>query len=159
MAISCLPTWPLVLFGIIEPVLLVWAYITALSDPFTFFASQAPNAPLSAKEFGPQALAMTLQQANVLLLLGAIATICSFTTRVSTTRWYLIAVAFADLGHIWATYKAVGPEYFWNLGEWNDMIWGNVGASVFLNINRWLTVMDAFGRLGRGVAVARKKNA
>lgn len=91
---------------------------------------------------------MTLQLGNVLLLLAAIAVICSWTKHSEIASWYLIVVAFADFGHIYATYAAVGPAYFFKPAGWNDMVAGNVGASVFLNINRWLTVLGAFGRIG-----------
>jgi hypothetical protein len=90
---------------------------------------------------------MTLQEANVLLLLGAIAIICCFTTNVGTARWYLVALGLGDVGHVYATYRAVGPAYFWDVAGWNAMIAGNVGASAFLNVNRWLTLLGAFGAL------------
>lgn len=91
---------------------------------------------------------MTLQLGNVLLLLAAIAVICSWTKHSEIAFWYLIVVAFADFGHIYATYAAVGPEFFFKPAGWNDMVAGNVGASVLLNINRWLTVLGVFGRIG-----------
>lgn len=90
---------------------------------------------------------MTLQLGNVLLLLAAIAVICCWTKHAEIALWYLIVVGFADFGHIYATYAAVGNEHFFNLAGWNDMIAGNVGVSAFLNINRWLTVLGVFGRL------------
>jgi len=90
---------------------------------------------------------MTLQMGNVLLLIAVMAVICCWTTHASVARYYLLAVAFADLGHIYSTYRGVGQEYFWNVGQWNDMVAGNVGASVFLNINRWLTLLGLFGKL------------
>lgn len=90
---------------------------------------------------------MTLQLGNVLLLLAPMAIICCWTKHPEITFWYLIAVAFADFGHIYAVYAAVGPKLFWSPSEWNDMIAGNVGASAFLNVNRWLTVLGIFGKL------------
>jgi len=84
---------------------------------------------------------------NVLLLLAAMAIICCWTKHSEIAFWYLVAVGIADFGHIFATYKAVGPNYFWDLGQWNDMMMGNVGCSAFLNINRWLTVLGVFGSL------------
>lgn len=75
------------------------------------------------------------------------AVICCWTPHAKVARYYLIAVAFADLGHIYAVYRGMGPAGFWDFGQWNDMVWGNVGASTFLNINRWLTVLGVFGRL------------
>lgn len=106
--------------------------------------------------FVPQAEAMTLQIGNIYLLLAAIAIICSWTKHSEIAFWYLLAVAFADFGHIYATYRGVPPEYFWDVTQWNNMVAGNVGSSVFLNINRWFTVLGAFGRLTSGQDVVKK---
>ncbi|CAK1365217.1 uncharacterized protein RHO25_010066 [Cercospora beticola] len=156
MSYSCLPSWPLVLFGVLEPFALVWAYITAMTDGFTFFASQAPNHEIGSADFTPQAQALTLQMGNVLLLLGAMAIICCWTKHPEIAKWYLIAVAFADIGHIYAVYAAVGPAYFWNFAEWNDMTWGNVGVSAFLHVNRWATVAGLFGSMSGEQARVKK---
>jgi len=97
--------------------------------------------------FQPQAQIITMQLANVFLLLAALAYICCWTSHVKVARWYLVAVAFADYGHIYAVYAGLGAEAFWNVGQWNDTVWGGVGVSAFLNVNRWLTVLGLFGRL------------
>ncbi|KAF3064439.1 hypothetical protein GL218_01138 [Daldinia childiae] len=150
MTKSCLPAFPLVVFGIVEPILLIWAYIVALRDPTAFFAAQAPNHALPVSEpLPPQALVLLLQLINVFLLLAGLAVVCSWTPHASVARWYLVVVAFADYGHIWACYRGVGPELFWNTAEWNDMLWGGVGGSAALNVVRWLTVFGVFGALGR----------
>jgi len=62
-------------------------------------------------------------------------------------RYYLTIVAFADLGHIYSSYVGMGSTYFWDVGSWNDMAWGNVGVSVFLCINRIATVLGVFGSI------------
>lgn len=91
---------------------------------------------------------MTLQLGNVLLLLAAMAVVCCFSPSKTTAKWYLIAVAFADYGHIYASLRSLGPGTFYDPSQWNDMIAGNIGASAVLNVLRWLTVLGAFGRLG-----------
>ena len=91
---------------------------------------------------------MSLQLGNVMLLLAAMALICCFTTKQDIPKKYLLAVAFADFGHIYAVYAALGDEVFWNLNGWNDMVWGNVGVSAFLNLYRWMTLLGVFGRIG-----------
>lgn len=70
---------------------------------------------------------------------------------------YLVAVALADYGHVISIWKAVGDEYFWDFANWNAMTAGNVGASAFLNLNRWLTVLGVFGRLRSSANHGRKK--
>ncbi|KAI1176277.1 hypothetical protein F4777DRAFT_547003 [Nemania sp. FL0916] len=161
MAITCLPTIPFVIFGIIEPVLLIIAYITTLQDPFAFYSRQAPNYALPAEpsSFPPQAQILTLQLVNVYLLLAAMAVICSWTTHARTARWYLGAVALADYGHIWACYVGVGRELFLQPSEWNDMLWGSVGVSAFLNVVRLLTLVGAFGAVGENDKSAKTKSA
>ncbi|KAI1313620.1 hypothetical protein F5Y03DRAFT_337210 [Xylaria venustula] len=147
MALTCLPTIPFVVFGIIEPALLVWAYVTTLQDPFAFYAKQAQNYELPAEpsSFPPQAQIMTLQLVNVYLLLAAIGVICSWTTDASIARRYLAVVSLADYGHIWACYVGVGLDLFLRPTEWNDMLWGSIGGSVFLNVIRLLTLAGTFG--------------
>jgi hypothetical protein len=134
-----------------------------MRDPFAYYADQAPNFVVTAAEFPPQALGLTLQMANVLLLLAPLAVVCSWARDPTTARGYLLAVALADYGHIYGTYRAVGPAYFRDVAGWNDMVWGSVGVSAVLNILRWLTLLGAFGRLtgpdgvpGRGSAKKRQ---
>jgi hypothetical protein len=157
MAMSSLPTYPLLLFGIIEPVMLVWAYIINLTNPQQYYLDQAPTTLLTTTSFPAQALSTTLQLGNVLLLLAAIALICCFTPHTEISRRYLIAVALADLGHIYATYASVGEKVFWDLNQWNQMMMANVGVSIFLHVQRWMTVMGMFGRLG-GTSTGKRNN-
>jgi len=124
----------------------VWAYYTVMTDPRRYYADQAPNHPITAAAFTPQAQALTLQMGNVLLLLAGIATICCWTRHPEIAFWYLVVVGFADFGHIYASYCA-DPSYFWDITQWNGMMAGNVGCSAFLNVNRWLTVLGVFGTI------------
>jgi hypothetical protein len=158
MTYSVLPAWPLLLFGIIEPVLLVWAWITNFKDPATYYISQYPTGTALTTPFPPQALSLSLQMGNVLLLLAFMAVICSWTAHSDISKKYLVAVAVADFGHIYAAYVSLGDELFWDVSKWNDMAWGNIGASVFLNVNRWATVLGLFGTVGGRRAVAGKKD-
>ncbi|KAI1761715.1 hypothetical protein GGR53DRAFT_469017 [Hypoxylon sp. FL1150] len=136
----------------------IWAYITAHRDLPAFYLAQAPPFPSpspsspspsspspSPSIIPPQALVLLLQLANVYLLLAALAVLCTFTPHAVVARWYLTAVAFADYGHIWACYKGVGPDVFWDVGTWNDMLWGGIGVSAALNVVRWLALLGAFG--------------
>lgn len=101
--------------------------------------------------------------ANIYLLLAALAIICCFSPSATTTKWYLIAVALGDYGHIYASYRGLPPHVFWDVGQWNQVVWGNIGASVVLNVVRWLTILGAFGdpRVGgnSAVGVLEKKHA
>ncbi|KAF2165428.1 hypothetical protein M409DRAFT_24278 [Zasmidium cellare ATCC 36951] len=149
MKYFCLPTFPFIVFGIIEPMLLASAYIIGIYDPIAFYASQTPN-HFSPASLPPQAETLTLQLLNILLLLAAMALICSWTLNPSTTKAYLFVVALADYGHIYATYRAVESEYFWDVGMWNLVVWGNVGVKLVLNAVRVATLLGWFGEV-RGV--------
>lgn len=61
------------------------------------------------------------------------------------TRYYLAAAAVGDLGHIWASYKVMGSEMFWDFSGYNDMMVGNVIISAFLWVNRVATLGGVFG--------------
>ncbi|KXX78370.1 hypothetical protein MMYC01_206019 [Madurella mycetomatis] len=145
MARSTLPTFPLIILGIVEPILLVWAYIVGMRDPAGYFANQVPNKTAATDALSPEALGVTLQLTNVLLLLTAMAVVCCFSRDPATVKGYLAAVAFADYGHIYAAYRAVGAEIFFSPSQWNSMVWGGVGCSAVLNAIRWLTLFGAFG--------------
>lgn len=158
MAYSVLPAWPLILFGIIEPALLVWAYIINLMDPNDYYIRQLPNATTFTTVVTPQALSLSLQMGNVLLLLAFMALICSWTHHPDIPKKYLVAVALADFGHIYAAYASLGDKLFWDVSKWNDMVWGNIGTSLFLNVNRWATVLGLFGTVGGRKTAGGKKS-
>lgn len=147
---AALPTIPLFIFGILEPLLLIWAYITNLTNPIQFYHTQHPlSTPTSMpSQIPPQALTLTLLFGNVLLLLALLALLCSWTSDASVAKGYLLCVAVADWGHIYAVYAGLGGEVFWDVGAWNDVVWGNVGASLFLNVMRLMAVAGVFGRIG-----------
>lgn len=124
-----------------------------ISDPFAYYAAQVPAHALSQTDLHPQALSLAMQMGNVMLLLALLAVVCCWTPHGAVSRGYLLAVAVADWGHIYATYATVGADFFWDVRRWNDMVWGNVGVSVVLNVLRLLTVAGAFGPLGEAVVV------
>lgn len=126
----------------------LWAYINHLQQPHEFYVSQVPNArSLASTPFPQQAQIFVYQLGNVYLLLALLALVCCWTTSRSVARGYLAAVALADLGHIYAVYRVLGSETFWDVGQWNDMIWGGVGVSAFLHLNRLGTLLGVFGEV------------
>jgi len=142
------------LFGVLEPAALIWGFAILFSDPQGYVNMQVPSKihiPISA---GSKTI--TLQLGNVYLLLAAIAVLCSFTKHGAISRKYLLIVALADLGHVYSSYVGMGDSYFWDVGSWNDMAWGNVGVSAFLCVNRIATVLGLFGKFG--TTAKAKKN-
>lgn len=71
------------------------------------------------------------------------------TREASLTKYYLAAAAVGDLGHIYANYKFMGSEMFWDFSVYNDVMMGNVFLSVFLWCMRIGTLGGVFGRIGR----------
>lgn len=83
------------------------------------------------------------------MLLAGLAIVCTLITREArVTKWYLGMVAAADLGHIYASYHVMGGDAFWNFGQYTDVMWGNIGFSAFLHVNRVATLLGVFGRVG-----------
>lgn len=62
-------------------------------------------------------------------------------------RKYLLIVACADLGHIYSVYSGLGDDRFFDIANWNNMVWGHVGVSAFLFVNRLVTAADMIGPL------------
>jgi hypothetical protein len=120
----------------------------ALLDPAEFLARQLPN---GKDTLSTSAEIIVLQVGNIYWLLAALAVLICFFSTPKTVRGYLIIIAIADLGHIWAVYQGMshgrgGAAQFWDWRNWNDMIAGNVGASVFLCLNRVMTILGFWGR-------------
>lgn len=88
---------------------------------------------------------MTYQTVNVYMLLAALAVVCSWTRHASVAKLYLAAVALADWGHIWSCCAVLPYELITSPSEWNDMLWGSVGVSVFLNVFRLATLAGLLG--------------
>ncbi|KAJ4305128.1 hypothetical protein N0V90_000658 [Kalmusia sp. IMI 367209] len=145
---TVLPFWPALLFTYLEPISLVLGWNAAWNSPSTFITKQLPTTTLTPVPSSALVLSYTI--GNVFILLAGLAILCTAITREGrVAKWYLLMVAVGDLGHIYSSYKVMGPETFWNFNEYNDMMWGNIGASAFLHVNRLATVLGVFGRVGR----------
>jgi hypothetical protein len=42
----------------------------------------------------------------------------------------------ADLGHVYVTAANIGWDTVKDVGQWNDMTWGNIGITLFLFVAR-----------------------
>ncbi|TQB72122.1 hypothetical protein MPDQ_007022 [Monascus purpureus] len=139
------PRWPHILFGIFEPISLLLGWAAPLVDLDSFIAGQTPKvaAPTSLH---PSSVALAYQLGNVYLLLLLVGVgVCYTTSEPKVLRNYLIALAIADVGHIYATYVAMRWEAFVDVSSWNVLTWGNIGASGFLFVNRIAYLMGVFG--------------
>ncbi|KAF2019678.1 hypothetical protein BU24DRAFT_419299 [Aaosphaeria arxii CBS 175.79] len=142
-----LPFWPALLFTYLEPITLILGFNAAYTSPSTFVTTQLPTSSLVPVP--PAALILSYSLGNIFLLLAALAVLCTAITRdARVTKAYLLIIAVGDLGHIYSSYAVMGPKVFWEFGEYNDMMWGNIGFSAFLHVNRMATLLGVFGRVG-----------
>lgn len=104
-------------------------FIGAVTSPDWFIAEQVPiSEPL---EHSVNSRLVALQLGNLYLLLCMIGlAVLSSTTEVKVVRNYLVALWIADIGHVALTWHALGHQNFVDVGGWNAMTWGNVGATV-----------------------------
>ncbi|KAF2644775.1 hypothetical protein P280DRAFT_546200 [Massarina eburnea CBS 473.64] len=144
-----LPFWPALVFSYLEPLALFFGAYDAFKSPSNFVSRQYPTATsLVPESNGAIILAYTL--ANIFVLLAFLAIVCTAISRDSrVTKYYLLFVAVADLGHICASHAVMGKEMLLDFNVYNDVMWGNIGASAFLHVNRLATLLGVFGRVGR----------
>ncbi|PVI06064.1 hypothetical protein DM02DRAFT_715255 [Periconia macrospinosa] len=142
-----LPFWPALIFTYLEPLSLIVGLHAACTDPADFVARQLPS---PSGPIPDHALVLSYTLGNLFLVVAALAVLCTAITREArVTKYYLAFGAIGDLGHIYASYAVMGREVFLNLNGYNDMMWGNIGISAFLHINRLATVLGVFGKVGR----------
>lgn len=67
------------------------------------------------------------------------------TSEPKVVRNYIIALWIADIGHLAATHHGLGYKHFIDVGHWNPMAWGNIGATMFLFITRSAYLVGLFG--------------
>jgi hypothetical protein len=119
---------------------------------FDSLAFATKHAPLTspAPSFPPSVAALTYSLGNAYIVLGLMAILALFISREPrVAKWYLFMVALGDAGHLYASYRAMGKDAFWDFEHYTDVMWGNVVFGVFLCSNRLLTLSGFFGRIGR----------
>ncbi|KAF2687083.1 hypothetical protein K458DRAFT_361484 [Lentithecium fluviatile CBS 122367] len=148
---TTLPFYPALIFTYLEPIALIGGFQATIADPSQFVLDQLPVSTTAALTPVPRgALILSYSVGNIYLLLAAFAVICTLITREArVTKWYLGIIALGDLGHIYSSYRVMGPEIFWDYEKYNGMMWGNIAFSVFLHVHRVLTLLGVFGKLGR----------
>ncbi|KAL4805537.1 hypothetical protein BDV18DRAFT_21131 [Aspergillus unguis] len=149
MPSTIFPTWPHFVFAVFEPITLVGGWLCPILDLQKFVTNQIPSLKDAPVDIHPTSFALAYQLANLYGLLALIgAGILHATSEPKVLRNYLAALAVADIGHIYVTYLAMGPELFFDIGGWNVLTWGNVGVTGFLFGNRLLYFLGVFGYAG-----------
>ncbi|KAJ5623098.1 hypothetical protein N7490_011703 [Penicillium lividum] len=150
------PTWPHIIFGILEPISLVAGSLAPIFDLDGFISGQTPHVQAPTIQH-PSSIALAYQLGNLYNLLFLVGVgVLHTTTEPKVLRNYLIALAIADIGHVYATYVAMGWDAFMDVGAWNALTWGNIGATAFLFVNRVLYFMGLFGQAKAPKAAGKK---
>jgi hypothetical protein len=138
---------PLSLAGFLGPIV----------SPQFFISSQLPSPyPLAADA---TSILLAQQLGNAYLLLGLLGLfILNTTTELKVVRAYLWALWLGDIGHVGLTLFAMGWEGTMDVGKWNAVIWGNIGATGALFLMRSLYFAGAFGNvIQKGKAKAKRR--
>ncbi|KAI9863062.1 MAG: hypothetical protein M1824_000750 [Vezdaea acicularis] len=142
---SILPPAPNIIFTVLEPLSLVAGFIGATLNPQYFMNQQLPNTSANQKTT-PSAIVTCMQLGNVYLLLGMCAVgVLWQTTDVKVLRNYVVALAIADIGHLYITYVVMGQAFFDVMG-WNTTAAGNIGITVFLFLTRSAYLLGLLGK-------------
>ncbi|PWY82196.1 hypothetical protein BO70DRAFT_352797 [Aspergillus heteromorphus CBS 117.55] len=139
-----LPPIPYLIFGIIEPISLIAGTIYPHLLPADFITSQIPSNPTAT--ITPSALSLAYQVSNLYALLALLGlAVLHSTTEPRVVRNYLLALAVADLGHVWAVGRGMGLQRFVDVAGWNALTWGNVGVTMALFGGRVVVLLGGWG--------------
>lgn len=115
-------------------------------DTDNFIAGQFSLAHAPALPHHPSVLALAYQLGNIYGLVGLLGVgIIYGTSEPHVLRNAVIALAVADVGHLCATYAAMGPEFYFDVASWSPVAWGNIGFTAFLFVNRVAYLLGLFG--------------
>jgi len=126
---SQLPTFPRVVFTIFEPISLLAGAIPAIFTPDWFISEQIASPVPVSSTAQAQLAAQQLGNCYFLAFLLGVAVLYS-TSEIRVVRNYLVALWIADISHIAITAVGLGYETTMAPGTWNNMAWGNIGATV-----------------------------
>jgi len=145
-----LPTIPWIIFGVIEPLLILNVTVTILLSPTSYAATQTdPTLKLHYPLLSPGAYGAVLQLANTCaMVVGLNVLLIQVANSRQAVQGYLIVTSVTDIGHLMATAAGMGKDYFWDVPRWDYMAWINVVGSVLFLGLRLATLMDAFGAIG-----------
>ena len=107
------------------------AAVASFIAPDWFIAQQVTQHEegMVASSEGARLVALQLGNAYFLLCMLGVA-ILSSTSEPKVVRNYLVALWLGDIGHVGVTYSVLGPATVADLGSWNALAWGNIGATV-----------------------------
>jgi hypothetical protein len=121
----------------------VAGFLGPLISPNYFVSSQLIRSHTSIADEASTLVAWQLGNCYLLLcLLGVF--ILNTTTDIKTVNAYIWALWLGDIGHVGITLYAMGWQELMAVGSWSATIWGNIGATLFLFVSRWLYLLGVF---------------
>ena len=90
---------------------------------------------------------MVTQMANTWLLVAGLGVLCCHFASPAVARNYLLMIACCDIGHVYTVYSGLGADLFFDVNRWNYMVWGHVGITAFIFMNRLATLAGVFGKM------------
>lgn len=136
----------------------VGGFLAPLLDTDNFIAGQASLANPPELPHHPSTLALAYQLANIYGLVGLLAFgVIYGSSELRVLRNTVLALAVADVGHLYATYAAIGLESFLDVASWSSVAWGNIGFTGFLFVNRVAYLLGLFGSGAAAIEEDRKK--
>ncbi|KAF2089970.1 hypothetical protein K490DRAFT_35247 [Saccharata proteae CBS 121410] len=144
---ASLPLLPRVVFTVLEPVSLIAGFLGPFISPSFFVSSQVPRPTSEPHLLLSTEHVLALQLGNAYLLLAFLGLfILNTTNELKTVRAYLAALWLGDIGHVAVTAWALGVTGLMDIGGWNAVTWGNIGATLALFFVRSLYFLGAFGQ-------------
>ncbi|KAK3363558.1 hypothetical protein B0T25DRAFT_47514 [Lasiosphaeria hispida] len=153
---SQLPSFPRLVFTLLEPISLLAGFFPAVLFPDWFIGEQiATRGPVVSTDHA-RLVAQQLGNCYLLVFLIGVAVLYS-TTEIKVVRNYLVALWLVDISHVGLTLHGIGYDRSVAVGEWNAMTWGNVGATAFLFLTRSAYFAGLFGQDGPRHSLGEKK--
>lgn len=143
-------------FLLIEPIFALAGFILAHFKPLEYLQlTHRASAPLTNATV-PIGTNIVLDQVANLYLLFAFneAFILRSTSDLRVWRTVLLGCLIADFGHLY-TVRALGPDVYWKVHEWNMMDFGNVGF-VYLGASMRIAFLCGVGFGSQKSASAKK---
>ncbi|KAK4453512.1 hypothetical protein QBC34DRAFT_208741 [Podospora aff. communis PSN243] len=141
---SELPTFPHLVFTILEPISLLAGAFPAILSPAWFISQQIDSPVPVSSTAQAELVAQQLGNCYFLAFLLGVAVLYS-TTEIRVVRSYLFALWIADISHIAITMFGLGYGATMAPGSWNSMAWGNIGVTGFLFLTRSAYFIGVFG--------------
>ncbi|KAF4339272.1 hypothetical protein FBEOM_6808 [Fusarium beomiforme] len=141
---SSLPTFPRIVFTVVEPISLVAGFVGAVIDPAWFIGEQSPQK--NDVDASHNSIIIAWQLGNLYLLLAFIGiAVLSTTTENRVVRAYLVALWLGDVGHVGFSSYGLGWHKLSSPSQWNAVTWGNIAMTLFLLFTRTAYLTGFFG--------------